>query len=61
MNLVGTKFFFQKCPYFVKEGRWENKIKMSLIKMSLFMGGGKGSKEIRPKSSFLLFFSDVVP
>jgi len=23
----GTKFFFQKCPYFVKEGRWENKIK----------------------------------
>ena len=27
MNLVGTKFFFQKCPYFVKEGRWENRIK----------------------------------
>ena len=22
-----TQFFFQKCPYFDKEGRWENKIK----------------------------------
>jgi len=26
MNL-GSKFFVQKCPYFVKEGRWENRIK----------------------------------
>ena len=28
---LDSKFFFQKCPYFGKEGRWENEIKMSLI------------------------------
>ena len=39
-NVLGNKIFFQKCPYFDKEGRWENKVKMSLIKMSLFMVGG---------------------
>ena len=26
-NELGTQIFFQKCPYFIKEGRWENKIK----------------------------------
>ena len=26
-NELGTQFFCQKCPYFDKEGRWENKIK----------------------------------
>jgi len=26
-NELRTQLFFQKCPYFDKEGRWENKIK----------------------------------
>ena len=26
-NVLGNQIFFQKCPYFGKEGRWENKIK----------------------------------
>ena len=50
------KFFFQKCPYF-DEGAGEGEIKISLIKMSLFIvGEGEGLIEKGVKSRSLLSF-----
>ena len=63
-NILGTKFFFQKCSYFDKEGRWENKIKMSNVPNwnVPFYGRRVGVEWKRDKvPNFTLFYFEVIP
>ena len=59
---LDSKFFFKKCPYFGKEGRWENEIKNVPNLDVPFYGRRVGVYEKGTKSCFLFFFYfEVVP
>ena len=54
------EFFFRNVPISMRGGGGKKNLKLSPIKMSLFMVGGEGSIEKGTKSLSLLFF-EVVP
>ena len=53
---LDSKFFFKKCPYFGKEGRWENEIRNVPNLDVPFYGGRVGVYGKRDKVLFFTLF-----
>ena len=52
INVLGSPIFFRNVPFSIRRVGGRKKLKLSLIKTSLFMVGVQGSTERGPKSYF---------